>query len=82
MLPQEGEIWQHYKTKGEYEIIGLGKLQVKNETLDMVGCVFYKALSDGALWARPVSDFIEDVNDENGSIVGRFIKVSKNKTNA
>lgn len=74
--PQIGEIWQHYKTKGEYEIIGIGKMQVKIEELDMKECVIYKSLSDGKLWARPLEDFVELVITEEGQQVGRFVKVS------
>ena len=33
--PKTGEIWQHYKTKGEYEIVGIGQMQMKHEDLDM-----------------------------------------------
>lgn len=46
MTPQTSEIWQHYKTKWEYEIIGIGQLQVKIDSLDMKECVIYKSLSD------------------------------------
>ena len=74
--PQTGEIWQHYKTKGEYEIVGIGQLQVKVEDLDMKECVIYKALSDEKIWVRPLSDFLETVENEEGSNVPRFSKVS------
>lgn len=73
--PHVGEVWQHYKTKGEYEIVGLGQLQVKVETLDMKECVIYKALTDGKLWCRPLEDFIELVQMEEGESVPRFAKV-------
>ena len=73
--PRPGEVWQHYKTKGEYEILGIGKLQVKIESLDMKECVLYRTLSDEKLWARPLEDFIEEVSLENGELVPRFSKV-------
>ncbi len=73
--PQPGEIWQHYKTKGEYEIIGIGQMQVKLEELDMKECVIYKALSDQRLWVRPLNDYTENVTNEEGVTVPRFHKV-------
>jgi hypothetical protein len=73
--PQPGEIWQHYKTKGEYEILGLGRMQVKIESLDMKECVIYKALSDEKLWVRPLADFMEEIIIESGEKVQRFHKV-------
>jgi hypothetical protein len=74
-MPHTGEIWQHYKTKGEYEIVGIGQLQVKTEDLDMKDCVVYKALSDGKLWCRPMEDFLETVENEAGEQAPRFSKV-------
>ncbi len=75
MTPHSGEFWQHYKTKGEYEIIDIGKLQVKVDSLDMEECVIYKALSDGKLWVRPLTDFVEILINEEGEEVPRFHKV-------
>lgn len=74
MTPHRGEVWQHHKTKGEYEIIGVGKLQVKVDSLDMQECVIYKALSDGKLWVRPLVDFVEILINEKGGRVSRFTK--------
>lgn len=74
-IPVAGEIWQHSKTKGEYEIVGIGKLQVKVESLDMRECVTYKALSGGNLWTRPLEDFIEETRNAEGDMVPRFIKL-------
>jgi hypothetical protein len=75
MKPAIGEIWQHHKTKGDYEIVGIGKLQVKEVSLDMVECVVYKALSDGQLWTRPLVDFVEYTDDGAGGTVPRFSKI-------
>ena len=55
-----GEVWTHYKAGGEYEIVEMGKLQVKNE-LDMAECVIYKNRVDQAVWVRPMVDFLEEV---------------------
>lgn len=75
MKPQTGEVWKHYKTKGEYEIIGIGQMQTKIESLDMKECVIYKS-SAGTLWSRPLADFIETLTNEKGETVPRFRKVS------
>ena len=74
-IPAEGEVWQHYKTKGEYTVLGVGQLQVKSTDLDMKECVIYKSLSDGKLWVRPVDDFIEPVDTAEGNTPQRFIKL-------
>jgi hypothetical protein len=68
-----GEVWRHVKTGGEYEIIGLGKLQVKNENLDNQECVIYKSVLDKHIWVRPVADFLEIVDRENNT--QRFVKL-------
>ena len=47
--PITGQIWKHYKTQGEYEIVGIGQMQVKLNMLDMKECVIYQGLSDGKL---------------------------------
>lgn len=73
--PREGEIWQHYKTKGEYEIVDIGQMQVKIESLDMKECVIYKAVADNKLWCRPLVDFVEEVTLEDGQKVSRFTKL-------
>jgi hypothetical protein len=75
-IPQPGEVWQHSKTKGEYEIIGTARLQVKNEDLDMKECVIYKARTDEKVWVRPVEDFIEEVEIGEGIKASRFSKMS------
>jgi hypothetical protein len=74
-LPKTGETWQHYKTEGEYEIVGIGHIQVKIESLDMKECVIYKALSDGKIWCRPLEDFMESLILDTGESVPRFQKV-------
>jgi hypothetical protein len=75
MNPQVNEIWRHYKTKGDYLIINLATMQLKIEALDMKPCVIYKALNDEKIWVRPLVDFIEPVNGDDGVQVGRFSKV-------
>ena len=65
-----GEKWKHVKSGGEYEVVGIGRLQVNGE-LDMTECVVYKSLEgsgdfpSGSIWVRPVQDFLD----------GRFMKI-------
>lgn len=67
-----GEVWIHSKTRGEYEIIALAKMQTKNE-LDMLECVVYKSLETGLVWVRPLVDFLEIIDEENNT--QRFVRV-------
>ncbi len=66
--------YRHYKG-GEYEVLGVGRAEETHEKL-----VIYRALyrseefGDNALWARPLSSFIESVT-VNGKKVPRFVKV-------
>lgn len=70
MKPEIGEKWKHVKSGGEYEVVGVGRLQVNGE-LDMAECVVYKSLQAsgdfpvGSMWVRPVADFLD----------GRFEKI-------
>jgi hypothetical protein len=63
-MPTIGQVWKHVKSGGEYEIMEMGKLQVKGE-LDMADCVIYRSLQvsgefkEGSIWIRPVADFVE-----------------------
>ena len=75
-IPVQGEVWQHYKTKGEYTVLGIGQMQVKIADLDMKECVIYKSLSDEKIWVRPLVDFCEDINLTDGKdSVSRFVKI-------
>jgi hypothetical protein len=40
------------KTKGVYEIVDLGQLQVKIDSLDMAEVVVYRSLANKKLWVR------------------------------
>ncbi len=77
--PKIGEVWRHYKTEGRYEILNIGRMQVKAEGLDMAECVIYKAQSDGLVWVRPLADFVEEIEIKNeageSEMVQRFSKV-------
>ena len=42
----------------------------------MKECVIYKADSDNKLWVRPLIDFIEILENEEGNKVSRFDKIS------
>ena len=52
-----GAKYRHFKG-GEYEIISVARHSETNEEL-----VIYKALSDGIVWARPKSMFINKAGD-------------------
>lgn len=69
---QIGQIYQHYKTRGEYEILYLATLQAREESgIDMASVVVYRALADGSIWVRPVDYFLETLSHE-GQLVRRF----------
>ncbi|MFA9289360.1 MAG: DUF1653 domain-containing protein [Weeksellaceae bacterium] len=62
-------IYQHYKNKQFYKVIGVAK---HSETLEDL--VVYEALYDNLrskLWVRPLAMFIEDV-EVDGVYVPRF----------
>ena len=62
-------IYQHYRTRNLYKVIGVAK---HSETLEEL--VVYEALYDnteGRLWVRPKKMFLEDV-EVNGQKVPRF----------
>jgi hypothetical protein len=57
--------YQHYKG-GLYEVIGLAR---HSETLEEL--VIYRSLSDGKLWVRPKTIFLENVRVD-GKQIPRF----------
>lgn len=74
MKPEKGEVWQHYKTKGEYVIVATAHLQTKIDSLDMQECIIYEA-PNKTLWVRPLNDFVELLKDREGNTVPRFKKI-------
>jgi len=58
------DVYRHYKG-GIYNVIGMGRHTETKEEL-----VFYED-TDGKLWARPVENFLENV-EINGRKVPRF----------
>ena len=67
-------IYQHYRTRNFYRVIGVAK---HSETLEEL--VVYEALYDnpeGQLWVRPKKMFLEDV-EVNGQKVPRFTFIKK-----
>ena len=72
---QAGQIYQHYKTRGRYEVLHLATLQAREESgLDMAPVVVYRALVDGSIWVRPLDYFLETLSHE-GQLVQRFTLV-------
>ena len=62
--------YRHFKG-GEYEVIGIAK---NSETLEDL--VVYKSLDKGGIWARPLENFLEEV-DVEGQKVPRFKFIKK-----
>ena len=56
-LPQEDETWRHYKG-GLYRIIKVGMSEPYS-----VPCVVYKSLRDLKVYARPVDNFMEKLEE-------------------
>lgn len=73
-VPKTGETWQHYKTKGIYEIICIAKMQSKTKEEDYKDCVIYKDVINGLFWVRPLEDFLEKINLDEGKEISRFMK--------
>ncbi len=68
------EHWQHYKTKGIYKILNIGKLQAKEETgIDMADCVVYQSIEDERVWVRQIDYFLEEIKID-GIKISRFLK--------
>ena len=69
--PQPGEKWQHYKG-GQYEIVCMCNHTETNEVL-----VVYKSLSFGGFYARPFSEWHEQVGEDEryGFDIIRFVKL-------
>ena len=70
-----GDIFKHYKTENNYEVVGFATLQAPDDSgMDMVEVVIYKKVNDEKLWVRSKDMFLEKVNFE-GKEVSRFEKV-------
>jgi hypothetical protein len=48
---------RHVKTGGDYEKIGVGRIQSSTPLNDMQEVVIYKSMTDGSLWAREAAEF-------------------------
>lgn len=71
-----GGVYRHYKTGGDYELVGFGRIEA---TLEEV--VFYKSLQAskgfpaGTVWVRPITSFLETTEFE-GKTIPRFTIVA------
>ena len=59
-------VYRHYKG-GKYEVMGVARHSETEELL----VVYRRLYGDGDLWVRPLSMFIENVDDD-GLVVKRF----------
>jgi len=59
-------VYRHYKG-GKYEVMGVARHSETEELLVVYRCLY----GDGDLWVRPLSMFIENVDDD-GLVVMRF----------
>lgn len=67
--PSAGQRFRHYKG-GLYAVIEMATLEATYEPL-----VIYRAEKDGTVWARPLSQWLEEVEYE-GRTVTRFSPLS------
>lgn len=66
-------VYQHYKTKGYYKLIGLGR---HSETLENM--ILYQSVDTGEFWVRPARMWFDKVFDlDNGVNTTRFRWVSE-----
>lgn len=64
--PEINQIYQHYKG-GKYYVISLAKHTETDEVL-----VIYKSIHFGSVHARPLSEWFDEVEDEEGEPFIRF----------
>ena len=67
---------QHYKRKTVYQVITVGTHTESHQRF-----VVYKAVSypqDNQVWIRPIEEFCEIVEDDNGNKISRFTVLNIN----
>jgi len=62
MIPEPGQVWQHVRTGGLYEIVCNAQEEATLRLLTV-----YRSRSDGQFWARPTTEFCD----------GRFVLCSE-----
>lgn len=66
-------IYQHYKRKGKYLVLGKAKNTETEEILVVyIPLYFDEEYKGPKMFVRPFDMFMEDVKDDNGEIVPRF----------
>lgn len=55
-------IYRHFKTQGDYRIIGTGKIQISTSLRDMDDIVIYQSLVNSDLWGRGLTEFLNRFN--------------------
>lgn len=74
--PNPGEWWRHYRGT-YYKILSTPIIESTELNIAVTGVidpVFYQSSSDGRIWVRPVAEFTELVEIEDGAQVPRFVK--------
>jgi hypothetical protein len=74
---EKGDIYQHYRNQQYYKIIGIGRhTETLEEFVIYIALYFDKKYGNEAIWVRPKSMFLENVEHE-GKIVPRFTQIKK-----
>lgn len=68
-------IYQHYKNKNLYRVIGQGRLESEGEQGQLQ--VIYAPVDSSTYWIRPRTEFFGHVELEDGSKVDRFTCVEE-----
>jgi hypothetical protein len=57
--PRPSSKWLHVKSGREYQVIGIGRLQIADPKWDMTELVLYGNPGDPMIWARPLDEFVD-----------------------
>jgi hypothetical protein len=65
-----GSIWCHYRVGDLYKIVGHAMREQ-----DMTPLIVYRRLGDLVPWARPASEWLEQVGEDNQGMIRRYTLV-------
>jgi hypothetical protein len=65
------KVWKHCTRGSVYDELFRGTLQMSGTTHDMAPVIVYRSVSDGSIWVRKVSEFMDGRFEEvtNGEAV-------------